>query len=139
MTDFEKQHQVLDSAVSKSVALPDAAEGVVNTVGMELGGGHATGDMELEIVAPALTTVQLPDDATMTYHVEHSDSLSTGYSDLYGSDVLTQTGAAAAGAAADTKRVRLPGACKRYVRLTVTAGATATDSSAVSATLQARF
>ena len=122
-------YKVGDLELTKTKALP-AAVGSVSTAGLYVSPGvaAATGpdgeflaDVELEISAPILTTTELPDTETMIYKVEHDDDPVFGtVADLYGADVLTQTGAGAAGAAAATKRVKLPADVKRYVRVTAT-------------------
>jgi hypothetical protein len=74
-------------------------------------------DTELLIQAPALTTGQLADAATMKYSVQHAASADFSDATLLAGDVLVQTGAGGAGAAAAEVRVGLPGDVKRYVRV----------------------
>lgn len=111
-----------DNALKKTKALPTGAS-TVSGDGFDLGHG-SRGDFvancELQIEAPALTTSELPDTQTIIYHVYHSDNSDfSGESLLYG-NIITQTGAGGAGAAADTKQCRLPVDVKRYVRVKAT-------------------
>lgn len=111
-----------DAAVKVSKALPGSGTTVTNT-GHDLGRSANANDhcgFELVIEAPALTTGQLADAATIAYVVYHAAS--STFSDevsLYGT-VLTQTGASSAGAAAATKRVGLPVDVSRYIRVKAT-------------------
>ncbi len=116
---FRKQ----DAELNETIALAES-DGAVYTTGIDLG---ATADddarlagMELEVRAPVLDATELPVGGTVTYVVQHSTALASGYASLYGT-VLTQTAVASVGgAAAATKRVRLPSDCNRYVRLAAT-------------------
>jgi hypothetical protein len=59
----------------------------------------------------------LPNSETVKYTVQHDDDSAFGtVADLY-PDVLTQTGAGGAGAAAASKRYAIPVDCKRYIRV----------------------
>ncbi len=126
----ESTYRRQDADLNKTIALPDA-DGSVYTTAHDLGAAPADdarlAGMELEVRAPALDGTELPAAATMVYVVQHSTDNST-FASLYGT-VLTQTGAASVGgAAATTKRVRLPSDCNRYVRLACT-GASIGDCS----------
>jgi len=113
--------------------------GSVYTDSIDLGHG-SNGDflaqVELLISAPALTTGQLGDAATMKYDILHSDSpdLSSGASVLE-TAAITQTGAGGAGAVAATKQVRLPVDVKRYVGVKATNSASG-NASAKSVTVE---
>ncbi len=128
--------RIRDAELEEIIAMP-TADGTVSTAGIDLGAVLSADDYladasELMIVAPALNTTMLPDADTATYKLEMDDDVAFGSAvDVYGSDVLVQTGAGAAGAAAATKRVRLPSDGKRYVRLTCTLAGTTGDASAV--------
>jgi len=123
-------------AAQKTKALPNGAASS-STDAIDLGpltDRGARPPMELEILAPALTAAQLPDDKTMTYKVE-SDSASNFASPKTLADaVLVQTGAGGAGAAAATARFAIPSDCERYVRVTATNSGTG-DASGASMTV----
>ena len=124
-----------DAALEETKAMPAAASTTVYTDGIDLevsANGLHMADCELEISAPALTTTMLPDTKTMTYKVQmDNDSAFGSPTDLFPSAIV-QTGAGGAGAAAQTKRYRLPTDVERYIRLAATSGADVTNSSAVS-------
>ena len=90
-------------------------------------GGELCYPHEFVISCPALTTAILGDGATMTYKVEHSDSYSADFVTLIPAIAL-QTGASGAGAAAITRRFRLPSDVKKYVRITATNSASGNAS-----------
>jgi len=108
-----------DANLKKTIALPNGAA-TVATAGIDLQNGSKgdfVAECELEIVAPALDVGDLPNTETMIYHVYAAAS--SDFSDetlLYG-NVITQTGAGGAGAAAQTKQVRLPVDVDRYLRV----------------------
>lgn len=129
--------QMRDASLKITRALPSGAA-TVNSAGLDLGGGPRANNLGFELLlsAPAVTTGMLGDAATIKYKLQHDTDPAFGTAtDLYGTDVLTQTGAGGAGAVAATKRVALPSDCKRYVRMVATKSATG-DASSVSATLE---
>lgn len=108
-----------DAALKQTKALP-AAAGAVNTDAIDTqksSNGHMLAECELEITAPALATEQLADGDTVVYDVIHSDSADLSGAVVLAGALITQTGAAAAGAAGATTRYRLPTNCKRYIGL----------------------
>lgn len=129
---------VRDAALSVTKALPSGAS-AVNSDGIDLGHG-TTGEhlakCELLIEAPAVTTAMLADTATIKYDV--ADSADNSSFSTIAATVLTQTGASSAGAAAASKRFRLPTTVRRYVRVTATKSA-AGDASSVSMTVSLVF
>jgi hypothetical protein len=98
-------------------------------------------NMEVLLSAPLLTITELPDTKTMTYKLEHDDDVAFGgAANVYGSDLIVQTGATGGSAAAVTKRVRLPSDVKRYVRAKATPSGSGTgDCSGKSMTVEALF
>lgn len=131
-----------DSSVKKTKALPNGADTIYSDA-INLGHqssnpprGEVHGDFEVKISAPVLTTAELPDTKTMKYTVEHSDD-GTNFVDLL-PDVLIQTGAGGAGAAAASDYVRLPSMSKQHIRLQATNDGTG-DASGKSATFQLVF
>lgn len=109
-----------DARLSVTSALPNGAA-AVNSAGIDLGHG-TTGEHHancvLLIESPALLTGDLADAATLTYDVEDSAD-NTTYAAI-AKAVLVQTGAGAAGAAADSVKFRLPPHVRQYVRVTAT-------------------
>ena len=139
-------YNVKDGSLTVSVALP-AAAGAVATPSIDLGApsqGAMACDFvapcELVIDAPAMSTTQLPNTATMTYAVQTSDDDQSWTT--VDPAVLVQTGAGGTGAAAAEVRYRFPTNVKRYVQVLATGsaavqGGTAAIGSCAAATLVA--
>jgi hypothetical protein len=111
-----------DAELTKTKALPNGATSA-STDGIDLGHnttGKVLADCELLISAPALVVGDLGDGATMKYKVEHDTDPAFGTVATLLLDVLTQTGAGGVGAAAATRRVRLPTDTKQHIRVTAT-------------------
>lgn len=120
-------------------ALPAAAAASVTSAVIDLGDDtYKNEHFELELSVPALSTTIAPDTRTYTYLIESSTTSNFAAVDQTLLTV-TGTGAASAGIGALVKRVRVPSNCARYVRAKLTAGASTTDASALSATFTARF
>jgi len=131
---------VIDNSMVVSIALPADAS-TVSTAGIDLlvgSDGDHLADMELKIAAPALATGELGDAATMIYDVYHDTASGFGSEALLMDNVITQTGAGGAGAAAQTVRVRLPVDVNRYVRVKATNSA-AGDASGKTLTVSPVF
>lgn len=129
-----------DSGMVKTAALPNGAA-TTQTAGFDLGigtYGDCGGNFELQIEAPALATADLGDAATMKYDVYHDTAVGFGTEALLMRDVVVQTGAGGAGAAAQTVRVRLPVDVNRYIRVKATNSA-AGDASDKSMTVRLVF
>ena len=129
-----------DASVKKTRALPNGAATVVSE-GIALGHGSRgdhLADVELEITAPAVDVNDLANGATMTYDVYHDTAADFGSEALLLDNVVTQTGAGGAGAAAQTKAVRLPVDVNRYVRVKVTNSGVG-DASDKTATIRLKF
>lgn len=131
---------VKDASLSVTKALPNGAN-TIYTDGIDLGHG-SKGDFlancELLIEAPLLVVGDLANAATMKYSIQHDTDSAFGSAVTLLPDVLTQTGAGGVGAAAATKRVRLPSDVNRYVRvMAVNSGAG--DASDKSVTVGLRF
>jgi hypothetical protein len=131
-TPTAKLANLRDYKVSPAaLALPAAAAASVTTAAIDRGGN---GDLvhperiDLEIKLPAQSATILPNGETLKINIEHSADDST-YATLQ-SDVLVQTGAGGAGAAAASVRYRCPDNTRRYVRAKATLSASATDASA---------
>jgi hypothetical protein len=140
-----ESHNVQDSALNLTLALPSAASTtVITNPGIDTGETTALavqpGDMELLLTAPAVTTTMVPDTKTMTYNIVHADNaaMTTNLNTLV-AGAIVQTGAGGAGAALATYRCRLPSVCQRYVGLQIVSGANTTTAAAVSATLNPVF
>jgi hypothetical protein len=129
-----------DGNLSVTRALPSGASAVTSN-GIDLGEG-ATGTFvtpsEFLLEAPAVTTAMLGDAATIRYDVVTSASADMSSPVVLQTGILTQTGAGGAGAAAASKRFRVPTDTLRYVAVRATKSATG-DASTVSMTLSLRF
>lgn len=127
---------IRDANLQQTIALPNGAASV-NSASIDLQNGPNgvfPGKMQIEVVAPALATADLPDTKTMVYKLEDSADDSS-FATVPGCDaIITQTGAGGAGAAAATELVRVPKDVRRYLRLTATNDGTG-DASDKSATL----
>lgn len=132
---------VQDANFIKTKALPNGANTVYSS-GLDLGAlsdrGARVAEIEFKLSAPALATAALPDTKTIKYSVQtDSDSAFGSPTDLM-TNILTQTGASGAGAAAATKRFRLPTDSERYVRIKAINDGTG-DASGSELTLEAMF
>lgn len=120
-------------------ALPNGAN-TTNGAGLDLGltsRSEFVANSEAVVSAPALTTTELGDTQTVTYHLYHDTAVGFGSETLLATLGL-QTGAGGAGAAAAEFRLKLPSTVKRYLRLkTVKVGAS--NASTASATLELAF
>jgi hypothetical protein len=128
-----------DAVLAVTRALPAAASATVNSTGIDLEVGTRSDFVaysELLVSAPALSTTILPDTRTMTYHVQHDTDPAFGTAVTIANSLIVQTGAGGVGAAATTARFKLPTNVKRYIRLQIVSGASTTDASATSATMQ---
>lgn len=125
---------VRDLALKATGALPNGAA-TTYSGGIDLGAGEHHAKSELLISAPALTTTQQPDAKTLKYSVQHGDDVAFGDAADIAKEVIVQTGAGGAGAAAATFRWKPPSNCKRYVRIKMVGSATG-DSSASSVTAE---
>ena len=129
-----------DATVNPAAKALPAAAGSIETDPIDLGPGTNLGlkRLELEVQAPALNTTELPDAATTTYDMEHSDTSGSGYVDL-ALGILVQTGAGGIGALAQNVRYALPGDVKRFVRVQATSASTPGDQSGKNVQLVAKF
>lgn len=124
-----------DASLVKTKALP-AASAANATDAIDLGQttlGPAADDIEVEISIPA--TPALVDDKTITLTLKDSADNST-YAAIPAVATLVQTGAGGAGAAAASRRVKLPPSTRRYLRLDAAVLAAGGDNTAVSYTLK---
>ncbi len=129
-----------DAAVNKTKALPNGAA-AINSDGIDLGHtakGHFLASCELLVSAPVLTTGELPDAQTMTYVVEHDTASDFASAATLLDNVIVQTGAGGAGAAAKTAQLRLPATVNQFVRVKAT-NSGAGDASGKSLTMQLVF
>lgn len=129
-----------DATLKLSLALPNgSASASVVVSGIDTGKsttqGFQSGDIELLLSGPALNTTQLPDTKTMIYDLLTSDNADMSSPVTVAKEVLKQTGAGGAGAAAATQKMRLPDDAKRYVGFQAT-NSGAGDASGASATLE---
>ena len=111
-----------DLALQVTKALPSGAS-TVATDGIDLensANAHHSGGFELLVQAPALVVGELADTETMKYDVYHDTAVGFGTEALLLRDVVVQTGAGGAGAAAQNVAVALPSHVSRYVRVKAT-------------------
>jgi len=129
--------QQTDASNTATFALPASASSSTNqATPFDLGAEpYKTENVEVEISVPALSTTIAPDTRTVTYILETctATNFSTIDQTLYSE---TFTGAGGAGVAAQTKIVRIPSNCARYLRGKVTFGASTTTGAALSATVK---
>lgn len=126
-----------DAQLSQSIAMPTGAS-AVTTGGISLDittNADFNAIVDLLITAPALTTAMLADTATVKYDIVTGATVNSSNviqsPTTIAATVLTQTGAGGAGAAATTKRFRLPSDVQKYVGVKATKSATG-DASTVS-------
>lgn len=124
----------VDANLTKTTALPNGAA-AVNSDSIDLGHTEegAAPPCELELVAPALATADLPDTKTMIYILEDSADDSSFAVLATSQVILTQLGAGGAGDVAETTRIGIPSNCRRYIRVTATNSGTgdASDKSMI--------
>jgi hypothetical protein len=128
-----------DTQLKNTGALPAAASSTVDVAAIDLGHG-SRGDhlanAELKVSAPAVTTTMAPDTRTFSYSVIHSDNADLSSPTVLYTNIIVQTGASSAGAAAADATVRLPVDVKRYVGVRVVSGASTATAAAVSVTAE---
>lgn len=130
-----------DANLKLSLTLPSGAVTATVAAGLDIGPVTSQGnfgpeiDGEFLLEAPALTTTQLPNAATLIYDVIESAAPNMGTPTVLQANVLTQTGAGGVGCAAATMRFAPPtNAAKRYYGFRAT-GVTATLAATASATM----
>lgn len=129
-----------DALLRQSTTLPATAT-TATTAAIDLAHGSAganVADYEFLLEAPALATGELADTHTMIYDVITSANSDLSSSTTVIDNIITQTGTGGAGAAAVSKRFRLPSDCQRYVGVVATASH-ADDASAKSMVLSMKF
>ena len=138
------QRSVIDANYKVTTALPASASATVNGTSLDLGDAISgvpyvtTETVNLQVLAPALSTTIAPDTRTMTYTVQDSADNSS-FAAIGTLAAQVQTGAGGVGAAATTYTFKLPPNTRRYIRLSIASGASTTDASALSATTQLVF
>ena len=136
-------YNLKDALLKLTRALPGAAStSVTSASSLDLGHGSNGNPLfrgELLLTYPALTTTMAPDTRTMTYDIIESANSDLSSPVVIAPGVVVQTGAGGAGAAAGTFRFKPASNARRYYGLKITSGASITDSSAVSATLELVF
>jgi len=131
-----------DALVKATRALPASTTAVTSSA-IDTGvssAGEQRAAVEFELSAPLVTTAQLPDTKVFVYDVIHSDNADLSSPSTLIDNAITQTGASSSGAAADSKRFKLPSNAKRYIGFTVSPSASGTgDASGATATLEGVF
>jgi hypothetical protein len=132
-----------DAALKFSRALPASTSAVTSSgagiIDTEVTTAQGTCPIkELLLTYPALTTGQLPDTKVMVYKlIQSANADLSSPSDVYGTAIITQTGAGGAGAAGGTKRIKPPSDSLRYLGLVITPSGSGTgDASGATATLE---
>lgn len=130
-----------DGQLTVTRALPSGAS-AVTSAGIDTGEG-ATGSVvvpcELQIDVPAVTTAMLADAATIKYDIVTSAASDMSNPVTIAKEVVVQTGAGGAGAAAIANtRFALPSNSLRYVGVKATKSGTG-DASTVSFTVALKF
>lgn len=108
---------VRDANLKVTKALPNGAANVTST-GIPLdesARGDFVAECEALLTAPALTTGELADAATMKYDLITSDNADLSAGTTLVAAAITQTGAGGAGAAAATYRFTPPTNVKKYL------------------------
>jgi hypothetical protein len=110
-------YNVPDALLTVSRALPNGAATVTSgSIDLETTGGNDfIARCEARITAPALTTAQLANAATVTYDLLTSASADLSSPTVLVAGLLVQTGAGGVGAATAQARAKLPTNVKRYV------------------------
>lgn len=127
--------RLLDANLTKTKALPAAAAANYSN-SIDLGSttlGPVADEIELDISIEA--TPALVDDKTITLTVKDSADDST-FTAIPSLATLVQTGAGGAGAAAASRRLKLPPSCRRYIRLDAAVLTAGGDNTAKSYTLK---
>lgn len=137
------QRMLKDAAVHDEAWALGTSDGTTQSAAIDLGPLSARGvreaDIELEIVAPALNTTQLPDADTCTYSIESDDNSGFSSAAIVADKVLVQTGAGGAGAATATLRLRIPPQVERYIRVKAILAGTTGDCSGANVQTSIRF
>ena len=96
-------------------------------------------NVEVELSVPALSDTIAPAGSTVGVFYEIQASSSSTFNGVNRTIARLNLVGTGSGVVATTLRSRLPSDCPRYIRGKVWLGTTATDASAVSATLTLRF
>ncbi|MBM4087342.1 MAG: hypothetical protein FJ272_21330 [Planctomycetes bacterium] len=131
-------YNLKDATLIVTRALPNGSA-TVNSTSIDAkrtASGVFLADVEVDIQAPAVTTGMLADGSTIIYSLQ--DSADNSSFAAIQTALITQTGAAGAGAAATSARTKLPSTVRRYIRLSIVKNV-AGDATSVSATFQLVF
>lgn len=123
-------------------ALPTtiAAAGSKTSAAVDLGADtFKNQNFEIELLVPTLNATIAPAASTagVTYSIESATD--SGFTTVARTIVSKTIAGSAQGVAQTALRTRVPSDCERYIRARVLLGTTATDASAVAATLSLRF
>lgn len=137
MSILPATYGVRDAALYAADALPSSAT-TKNGTGIDLGAALSSRGARLEpcellLSAPALNTANLPDTVTAIYSIQAGADNST-FATPIATSCITQTGNT--GAAAASKRIKLPSDCPRYIRASVITATNAGNCAAKSMTLE---
>lgn len=114
MNRFNLQDASLILALALSNGAGTVTSGAIDT-GDLTKNAVQPGDMEYVLTAPALTTAQLANAATMTYNIITSANANLSSPTVLIPGAIVQTGAGGTGAAAATYTFRLPPEAQEFV------------------------
>ena len=120
-------HLLKDANLIKTTALPAAAGTAHSEVIDLMQGPYQEAQFEVELAFPALPS--LADGKSATATLEDSED-GASFAAIAALEPLTLTGAGGDGAAAATRKVRLPSDTRRYLRATLAVEASGGDNTA---------
>lgn len=125
---------ITDALLTKTTALP-AAAATANGESIDLGqaGDASIESIEVQVAIPALANLADTKSATLTIQDSADDST---FAAVTGLSTLAVTGAGGAGAAASSRKVKLPSTVRRYIRASVAVDASGGDNTGDSFTLE---
>jgi hypothetical protein len=132
-----------DANLIVSGNLPTATATTTSSAAIDLGMGpfdqFAAERVNFTLSVPALAVGHLPDGDTVTYTIWSSPNANLSSPVEYIPAALVQTGAAGAGAAANTFTFAVPSTINRYLFAKATTGAGAAAAASTPFTLAAQF
>lgn len=135
-----RQIKDADSTLVANIACPNANATTLGAA-IDLGQPNAhplNEKVDIAVVCPAVAN--LANTKTITFTLEHADvNLNANFAAVTGVGTVVVTATSNPGSAAATTYLRVPGATKRFIRLSATANANAGTTITETATLELRF